>query len=262
MKKPEISAAQCAAHLSCNSAEEVIAEGAARIAADLGLPAAKIEKAIHHRESLGSTGLTHGVALPHCALADAPQFSVSVITLERPIDFGALDGEPSDLFVFIVGPEARRTEHVRILAALTSRLREESFRDSLRQAASADAIATLLGGSFLPDPSEAATASSLVIINVQDDRFYEAILETVSSETGASVSVATAQSAGSILHRVPLFATFWSEQETREVRRIEVVLPRDRVNKTIRRVEEIARGASGVQVGVIDLSYASGTLEL
>jgi mannitol/fructose-specific phosphotransferase system IIA component (Ntr-type) len=261
MKKPEISAARCAAHLSRSSAEDVLAEAAARVAPDLGLPVATIQAALARRESLGSTGLAHGVALPHCSLPEAPHFWIGVITLEGPIDFGALDGKPSDIFVFIVGPEARRTDHVRILAGLTARLREEGFRDSLRRAASAEELAALFGGAVLPDPSENA-AASLVIINVQDDRHYEAILETVSGETGASVSVSTAQSAGSILHRLPLFATFWNDQESREVRRIEVVLPRDRVNKTIRRVEEIAEGPSGVQIGVIDLSYSSGTLEL
>jgi nitrogen PTS system EIIA component len=262
MKKPEIRAAQCAARLSCTNPPELLAEGAARIAADLGLPVAEIQQALTHRESLGSTGLADGVGLPHCALPDAPHFSIGVITLEQPIDFGALDGKPSDLFVFIVGPEARRTEHVRILAALTARLREESFRARMRQASSPETLAELFGGSIPQDPSGEAAAASLMIINVQDDRSYEAILETVSGESGASVSVSTSQSAGSILHRLPLFATFWSDQETREIRRIEVVLPRDRVNKTIRRLEEIAGGPSGVQIGVIDLSYASGALEL
>lgn len=261
MKKPEINAAQCAARLSRSTGEDVLAEAAARVAPDLGLSAATIQAALSRRESVGSTGLANGIALPHCALPEATHFSIGVITLERPIDFGAMDGKPSDIFVFIVGPEARRTEHVRILAGLTARLREEQFVENLREATSADELAGLLAGAVLPDPSEDA-AASLVIINVQDDLHYEAILEAVSGETGASVSVSTTQSAGSTLHRLPLFATFWNDQETREVRRIEIVLPRDRVNKTIRRVEEIARGPSGVQIGVIDLSYSSGMLEL
>ena len=100
------------------------------------------------------------------------------------------------------------------------------------------------------------------MIYVQDEERYEPILEAVSGEPDASVSVSESKSAGSILHRVPLFATFWNDQESRDIHRIEVTLPRERVNRTIRRIEEISGNDNGVQISALDLSYGSGGLDL
>ena len=262
MRKHEIAAAQCAARLDLSDRGAVIGEVAGRIAAHIGVDTSKVQSYLEKREAVGSTGLEHGIALPHCALPDVQEFTIGVITTSRPLDFGALDGKPSDIFVFVAGPEGRRTEHVRILAAMTAQLREESVRRRLREAQTGDDLAAILQGGLVPDEHEEVGAVSMLLLYVQDEDLYEPILEAVSGEADASVAVSQAQSAGAILHRMPLFATFWNDQETREIHRIEVILPRDRVNRTIRRVEELVGGKSGVQISALDLSYGSGALDL
>lgn len=262
MKKDEIAIAHCVAQRPASDTDAVLDEVAQSIAGALDLPKSVIYDALKKREQVGSTGLSDGVAVPHCSLPQADNFTIGLLTTSAPIDFGAVDGKPSDIFAFVAGPEARRTDHVRLLASLTAQFREETTRQRIRSATTAGELQSVLADGVLPAQHQQADAYSIITIYVQLEDLYEPILEAVSGEQNSSVSVSEVRSAGSILHRVPLFATFWNDREEREIHRIEVVLPRNQVNRTIRRVEELAAGKRGVQVSAMDLSHGSGALDL
>ncbi|NBB89928.1 MAG: PTS transporter subunit EIIA [Spirochaetes bacterium] len=259
----EIISARCAARFPVSEAAEVITEVAHRIADALELSAEEVHTELTKREKVGSTGLAHGVAIPHCGLPNADSFVVGIITTEEGIAFGAIDGGPTDIFVFVAGPEHRRSDHVRFLASITAQLREDPMRREIRDADNADRLNSILRERLLPAEEERSVgAHSVLVVYVQDEELYEPLLETVSGEPNASVAVSEARSAGSILHRMPLFATFWNEQETGEIHRIEVILPRDQTNRAIRRLEELIQGRRGVQISAFDLNYGSGVLDL
>lgn len=262
MKKDEIVIAQCTAQHPASNAEAVLDEVAQSIATAVDLHKSGVHDALKKREEVGSTGLSDGVAVPHCSLSEADNFTIGILTTATPIAFGALDGKPSDIFAFVAGPEAQRTEHVQLLASLTAQLREEPTRRRIRSATTAEELQSVLTDGVLPAQHQQADAYSIMLIYVQPEDLYEPILEAVSGEPNSSVSVSDARSAGSILHRMPLFATFWNDREEREIHRIEVVLPRDQTNRAIRRVEELAAGHRGVQISALDLSYGSGLLDL
>lgn len=258
----DIITAQCAARLHVSKAAEVITEVARRIADALEVSSEDVRTALTNREQVGSTGLAHGVAIPHCGLPDARSFVVGIITTKEGIAFGAIDGAPTDIFVFVAGPEHRRTDHVRFLASITARLREDATRREIRDADNADRLNSILRDRLLPAEDHRAGALSVLVVYVQDEELYEPLLESVSGEPNASVTVSEARSAGSILHRMPLFATFWNEQETGGIHRIEVILPRNQINRAVGRLEELVQGRRGVQISAFDLSYGSGVLDL
>lgn len=262
MKNQDYTTAQCAVGLRLSQTDEVITEVAQRIADVLGLSPEHVHAALTKREQVGSTGLAHGVAVPHCTLPETDTFVVGIITTEQAVAFGATDGEPSDIFAFVAGPENRRTDHVHLLASITAPLREDATRREIREAAGGEQLESILVDKLLPAQHHRDGAYSALLVYVQDEELYEPILETVSGEPNASVAVSEARTAGSILHRMPLFATFWDERETGEFHRIEVVLPRDQTNRAIRRLEELIQGRRGVQISAFDLSYSSGVLDL
>ncbi|HKK48937.1 MAG TPA: PTS sugar transporter subunit IIA [Alkalispirochaeta sp.] len=262
MKNDDIVVAQCTAQHSASDADTVLDAVAQSIADALELPKSGIYDALKKREEVGSTGLSDGVAVPHCSLPEAERFTVGILTTASPIDFGAVDGKPSDIFAFVAGPEARRTDHVRLLASLTAQLREEPTRERIRSAETAQEVRSVLDDGVVPKHPQQADAYSMMVVFVQQQELYEPILEAVSGEPNSSVAVSEAKSAGSILHRMPLFATFWNDRDEGELHRIEVVLPRNQINRAIRRVEELAAGSRGVQINAIDLSYGSGILDL
>ncbi|MBO6625562.1 MAG: PTS sugar transporter subunit IIA, partial [Roseicyclus sp.] len=60
----------------------------------VGLPASSIFDALQDRESLGPTGVGHGVALPHARLGDLTNVSGAFLKLDKPIDFESVDRQP------------------------------------------------------------------------------------------------------------------------------------------------------------------------
>lgn len=72
------------------------------------------------REKLGSTALGERIAIPHCVVDGISDFVVGIMTIPEGVDFNSLDGNPTNLLVFIVTPYRRKNQHVRYLANVSS----------------------------------------------------------------------------------------------------------------------------------------------
>ena len=96
------------------------------------------------RERLGSTGLGHGVAIPHARSARAQVPAGAFLRLAEPVDFGAPDGQPVDLVFALVVPEHFAQQHLLLLSELAEMFGDGDFRQRLRQAADAPALYALL----------------------------------------------------------------------------------------------------------------------
>ncbi|UAB89081.1 PTS sugar transporter subunit IIA [Ruegeria sp. SCSIO 43209] len=101
-------------------------------AATLGLDAQTIVDSLLERESLGPTGVGHGVALPHARLSELESVSGVFVMLEKPIDFGSVDRQPVDLAFSLFAPEEAGVEHLKALALVSRTLREQSVCAKLR----------------------------------------------------------------------------------------------------------------------------------
>lgn len=132
---PRVSAA------SKRQALSVIAEIAART---FGLKAAEVFDALMEREAAGSTGVGHGVAVPHARLAGLERMRGVFVRLEQPIEFDALDDKPVDLLFALFSPPQSGSDHLRALAKVSRALRQSDLREQLRQARNGDAIRALL----------------------------------------------------------------------------------------------------------------------
>jgi len=89
------------------------------------------------RERLGSTGIGHGIAIPHCRINMSESAAGAIgalITLNQPIEFDAVDAEPVDILFAMLVPEEAHDEHLKNLAALASALTRSEFRERLRTA--------------------------------------------------------------------------------------------------------------------------------
>jgi len=88
------------------------------------------------RERLGSTGLGHGVAIPHCRTEGSEAALGALIKLEQPIDFDTLDGSQVDLLFALVVPAESTDEHLKILSHLAQLFSDSELRGRLRSAQS------------------------------------------------------------------------------------------------------------------------------
>ncbi|MCB1334349.1 MAG: PTS sugar transporter subunit IIA [Roseivivax sp.] len=89
-------------------------------------------EALMERESLGPTGVGHGVALPHARASGLNEVSGVFILLEKPIDFESVDRQPVDLVFALFAPEDAGVEHLKALALVSRTLRDQSTCKKLR----------------------------------------------------------------------------------------------------------------------------------
>ncbi len=94
----------------------------------------EIVRVLAERESLGSTGIGDGVAIPHGKVHNLRDAVIAFGRSKNGVDFESLDGKPSYLFFLLLTPEDRPGDHLKILARISRILKNPVFRESLRSA--------------------------------------------------------------------------------------------------------------------------------
>jgi len=84
------------------------------------------------RERLGSTGLGHGVAVPHGRVKGLKNPLAAVLRVQTPIPFDAPDDEPVGLLIFLLVPEAATQRHLEILSEIAEMLSDRELRERLK----------------------------------------------------------------------------------------------------------------------------------
>jgi PTS system nitrogen regulatory IIA component len=97
-----------------------------------GLPASDVIDALLERESLGPTGVGHGVALPHARLDGLDAVVGAFVLLDKPIDFSSVDKQPVDIAFALFAPLDAGVEHLKALALVSRTLRDGSICAKLR----------------------------------------------------------------------------------------------------------------------------------
>ena len=102
-----------------------------------GLSRALVTDSLFSRERLGSTGLGHGVAIPHGRIKGLKAPMAAVFQLAHPIGFDAPDDQVVELLIFLLVPEAATQKHLEILSEIAELLSDADLREKLK--ASTDA---------------------------------------------------------------------------------------------------------------------------
>lgn len=98
------------------------------------------------RERLGSTGLGHGVAVPHGRVKGLKTPLAAVLRVEHPIPFDAPDDEAVSLLIFLLVPEAATQRHLEILSEIAELLSDRELRDKLKVEPDAAEVHRLITG--------------------------------------------------------------------------------------------------------------------
>jgi PTS system nitrogen regulatory IIA component len=132
------------ANLRVSSKKQALQELAKRAAELTGLAERKIFEVLIQRERLGTTGVGHGIGIPHGKLAELDRLHGLFARLERPIDFDAIDEQPVDLICVLLAPEAAGADHLKALARVSRLLRDQNICEKLRGSDTCEAIHALL----------------------------------------------------------------------------------------------------------------------
>ena len=111
-----------------------------------GLNRALVTDSLFSRERLGSTGLGHGVAIPHGRNKGLKSPMAAVFQLAQPIGFDAPDELPVRLMIFLLVPEAATQKHLEILSEIAEMLSDSALREQLSTSDSAQALHGLIVG--------------------------------------------------------------------------------------------------------------------
>ncbi len=128
-----------------NSKKAALESLAALIASsDPGLTQTEVFESLIAREKLGSTGLGHGIALPHGRRKGGNQTIGAFLRLQNSVPYDAIDQKPVDLFFALLVPEESTEEHLQILAKLAKIFSEPTLVSKIRNCDSEESLFAIL----------------------------------------------------------------------------------------------------------------------
>lgn len=130
--------------LRVQSKKRLFQEIAQAAASRYGMDENTVLTVLLERESLGPTGVGHGVAIPHGRVPELDRVRGMFFKLDTPVDFDSVDRKPVDLVFVLFAPEGAGADHLKALARVSRLLRSETTCTKLRSTPDAQAIFAIL----------------------------------------------------------------------------------------------------------------------
>jgi PTS system nitrogen regulatory IIA component len=141
-----LSPAQVLAQVEATSKKRAFEEAGLLFENLHGLSRALVTDSLFSRERLGSTGLGHGVAIPHGRIKGLKAPMAAVFQLAQPLGFDAPDELAVSLLIFLLVPEAATQKHLEILSEIAELLSDATLRDKLTGCTDSQQLFTLIAG--------------------------------------------------------------------------------------------------------------------
>lgn len=132
------------AQLKATSKKQALQELAGHAAGLTGLGERLLFDTLMERERLGTTGVGHGIAIPHGKIGDLGRLCGLFARLDEAVDFAAIDEVPVDLIFVLLAPEGAGADHLKALARVSRLLRDRTMCEKLRGTDNPDALYALL----------------------------------------------------------------------------------------------------------------------
>jgi PTS system nitrogen regulatory IIA component len=123
------------AELKASDKKGVLEELTAPIAEASGISHEEMVRVLLERESLGSTGIGGGIAIPHGKSKSLQSLLMGFGRSLKGVDFEAMDGRPAHLFFLLLASEDSTGAHLKMLARISQLLKSSVFRERLMNAA-------------------------------------------------------------------------------------------------------------------------------
>jgi len=104
----------------------------------------ELTQTVLERERTRTTGIGHGIGIPHGKSDNVDQLRMAIGKPAEPIEFEAIDRKPVDLIILLVSPQDQTGPHIQALARISRILTDENFRASVKQASTSDDLYNLI----------------------------------------------------------------------------------------------------------------------
>jgi len=130
--------------LDVSTKAQLLEQVAVLLAARHGLSKTLILESLTAREQLGSTGVGHGVAIPHARMSQCAVPAAAFVRTRLAIPFDAPDGKPVSVFLGLIVPNKANERHLQLLATAAGMLGDRIFRDKLKTSTDRRTVMELL----------------------------------------------------------------------------------------------------------------------
>jgi len=103
-----------------------------------------LKQAVWQRESTRTTGIGHGIGIPHGKTKNCDRLRLAIGVPAAPVEFDAIDRKPVDLIILLISPEDQTGPHIQALAQISRILTDERLRDALKHAGSGEELFQLI----------------------------------------------------------------------------------------------------------------------
>jgi fructose-specific phosphotransferase system IIA component len=103
-----------------------------------------LKDAVWSREQTRTTGIGHGLAIPHGKCAGISELTMAIGKPAEPLDFEAIDNQPVRLVVLLASPPDKTSDHIQALAQVSRMMTNEAFRQKIYEADTPEAIYELV----------------------------------------------------------------------------------------------------------------------
>jgi len=132
------------ANMEAVSKKDILTELAKHAAVVVGKDAHAVFDVLWERERLGTTGVGHGIAIPHGRLEGLTRVQGVFARLAQPVAFDAIDDRPVDLIFLLLAPAEAGADHLHALATISRLMRDQKLCEQIRKAKDEAAIYRLL----------------------------------------------------------------------------------------------------------------------
>ena len=132
--------------LECSSKKRAFEQAGLIFENNCGIARSTVSDNLFARERLGSTGLGHGVAVPHGRIRGLKAPLAAFVRLNEAIPFESPDGEPVKLLIFLLIPDNVTQQHLEILSEIAEMFSDKVFRAALTEDNNAESLHTRLIG--------------------------------------------------------------------------------------------------------------------
>lgn len=227
----------------------------------------QVYNALLDREKLSSTGFENGIAIPHCILENITDFVIGILIVPQGIDFQAMDKKATRIIFFIIAPKHKRNEHISYLSRFSKFLYSSDVRKKLIHAEDNEEVNNLVSSGIAPKEEEFVQLPNYFLFHIilQRHEKFNDILQILSETPGIYLSVIEANNAGNYLYSLPIFASFWNENQKSFNKIIMAVIPQKLANDTLRRLNSILdemEDKSGILILMHEIAYLNGSINL
>ena len=225
----------------------------------------EIYKALKARETLGSTGFSNGIAMPHCSLEGLDTFAINLAICKKGMDFDSIDKRKTKIFVSIIGPKNRPNDHLKLLAACSHVVRQQGVVEDLLSATSR----INLYEEFLKNADnghgkiDSKGKEKLLMLFVKDESILQDITEVFVEYGIQRSTIVDSTPMENLISKVPLFMGFFNftgdKNPTTHI--VMAKITEDHIDAIITSLEDIfgdLNAFSDLDAMVLDVYFSKG----